>query len=143
MANPQHPQPPRWSTAQSLEYLGDAPVYEPIATVRASRLDAVHVWLSDNGSEMAGQPGDWLVTDGKIEWTIQDPVFRATYALQPDGSYRKTARIRAKQLTAEVAVETLEGDAVARPGDWLVTNQTGECYPVPPEVFAARYRESP
>lgn len=57
--------------------------------------------------------------------------------------YRKTATVFAEQVEAgrEVRIETLEGPAVAREGDWLVTANTprGEQWIVRDEVFRATY----
>ena len=36
-------------------------------------------------------------------------------------------------------VETLEGDMIARPGDWIVTGVEGERYPVKNEIFKKTY----
>lgn len=36
-------------------------------------------------------------------------------------------------------VETLEGRAVCRPGDWIITGIRGEKYPCKADIFAATY----
>lgn len=38
-----------------------------------------------------------------------------------------------------VAIATLEGIMVARPGDWLIRGVAGEFYPCEPGVFATTY----
>jgi hypothetical protein len=39
----------------------------------------------------------------------------------------------------ELTIPTLEGDRIARHGDWLVRGVQGEVYPVKPKIFAALY----
>ncbi|SEN60615.1 DUF2829 domain-containing protein [Palleronia pelagia] len=36
-------------------------------------------------------------------------------------------------------IETLEGDHMVSPGDWVITGVAGEHYPCKPEIFAATY----
>lgn len=36
-------------------------------------------------------------------------------------------------------VETLEGDHLAVPGDWIITGVKGERYPCKPDIFGATY----
>ena len=39
-------------------------------------------------------------------------------------------------------VKTLEGDMIARPGDWIVTGIEGERYPVKNEIFKKTYERA-
>lgn len=63
----------------------------------------------------------------------------------PDGmrEYRKTATVLARRLDAEetVRVDTLEGPALGRPGDYLVQANTelGERWICRGDVFEATY----
>ena len=36
-------------------------------------------------------------------------------------------------------IPTLEGDMLARPGDWIIKGVQGEFYPCKPDIFAATY----
>ena len=36
-------------------------------------------------------------------------------------------------------ISTLEGDMVARVGDWIINGVKGELYPCKPDIFAATY----
>ena len=38
-----------------------------------------------------------------------------------------------------VTITTLEGDMLARPGDWIIQGVKGELYPCKPEIFAETY----
>jgi hypothetical protein len=40
----------------------------------------------------------------------------------------------------ELVVPTLEGDMVARPGDFIIRGVQGEFYPCKPDIFAATYK---
>jgi hypothetical protein len=39
----------------------------------------------------------------------------------------------------ELTIPTLEGDHVARHGDWIIRGVKGELYPCKPDIFAATY----
>ena len=38
-----------------------------------------------------------------------------------------------------IVIPTLEGDHLARPGDWIIRGVKGELYPCKPDIFAATY----
>lgn len=40
---------------------------------------------------------------------------------------------------AHMIVPTLEGEMIARPGDWIIRGVKGEFYPCKPDIFAATY----
>lgn len=40
----------------------------------------------------------------------------------------------------ELTIPTLEGDMIARHGDWIIKGLKGEYYPCKPDVFAAKYQ---
>lgn len=39
----------------------------------------------------------------------------------------------------EITIPTLEGDHVAKHGDWIIKGVQGEFYPCKPDIFAATY----
>jgi hypothetical protein len=39
----------------------------------------------------------------------------------------------------EIVIQTLEGDHLARVGDWIIKGVAGEFYPCKPNIFAATY----
>jgi hypothetical protein len=43
------------------------------------------------------------------------------------------------QNTDRPVIETLEGNLVASPGDWIIRGVKGEFYPCKPDIFAATY----
>ncbi len=42
-------------------------------------------------------------------------------------------------VTGRLTIRTLEGEIPAEPGDWIVKDADGECYPVKPRIFNATY----
>lgn len=52
---------------------------------------------------------------------------------------KKPVIVRAYRTEVEVLIHTLEGDMVARPGDWIITGIKGERYPCKPDIFEATY----
>jgi hypothetical protein len=46
-----------------------------------------------------------------------------------------------KAWSGVLVIETLEGDMVASPGDWIIKGVKGEFYPCKPDIFAATYDE--
>lgn len=45
----------------------------------------------------------------------------------------------AKAVTEGIKIQTLEGDMLASPGDWIIKGVKGEFYPCKPDIFAATY----
>lgn len=41
--------------------------------------------------------------------------------------------------TADLIIDTLEGDMRARVGDWIIRGVKGELYPCKPDIFSATY----
>ena len=41
-----------------------------------------------------------------------------------------------------IRIQTLEGDMIARPGDWVIKGVKGEFYPCKPDIFEATYEPS-
>ncbi len=39
-------------------------------------------------------------------------------------------------------IGTMEGNMVARPGDWIIRGVQGELYPCKPDIFASTYEEA-
>jgi hypothetical protein len=120
--------------------LAGGKTYGSVLVVRAVQVTEDSSWTTEQGDELNARAGDWWVTDGDDRWSVTAGVFAATYEPVGDEGFRKTATVTAVQLDEPFAVDTLEGVATGAAGDWLVRNQTGECWPVPAAVFARRYR---
>lgn len=116
-----------------------ARTYRSTAVVGAVRLDASRTWHTDRGSELSADPGDWVLTDGATEWTVDDAVFRSTYRRRPDGRFEKHGVVRAVRVDRAVAVPTLEGTAAAEAGDWVLSGSSGDLWPVTDVYFRGHY----
>jgi hypothetical protein len=136
----------------SLEEVGFMPVLPPgsparaasfdrIGIVDASRLTAPLRWTLESGDEMRGNAGDWRVADstGGIR-TVTDPEFRSSHEPLGDGRWRRTGIFKAWQVAEAVIIRTKEGNATARPGDWIVEGSGGERWPVSDDQFQSSYR---
>ena len=42
----------------------------------------------------------------------------------------------------ELTIPTLEGDMIARHGDWIIKGTNGEFYPCKPDIFARKYESA-
>lgn len=119
--------------------LDGAPRYRAAAPVHAQRLVEGRRWRTENGSDLDAAAGDWLLTDGRREWTVAAGVFDRSYDPLPDGTFRRSAPVEAVRLTADLDVPTLEGVSAAVAGDWLVRGVDGELWPVDDGHFRRRY----
>lgn len=98
-------------------------------------------WTTDSGEVMTAQPGDWKVRDAAGVRSVAAGVFERSYQSVGPGRYRRTGVFRARRAIQDEVVETLEGQAVVHPGDWVVEGAGGEQWPVPAEHFARSYEE--
>ena len=115
--------------------------FRRIGTVRARRLHAPWRWARVAGDELRGESGDWRVRDdGGGERTVRDTAFRGSHEPAGSGRWRRTGIYRAWQVSEERVLRTLEGRAVAQPGDWVVEGRDGERWPVSDAQFRRTYR---
>lgn len=121
--------------------LRDAARYEPTTVAHARQLCEPLIWHNENGATLRAEVGDWeLADDDGKRWTVAPDSFSRTYRRLPDGRYVKHEPVDAVRLRAPLAVPTREGSSTAEPGDWLLRDAEGALWPVPDEVFRARYR---
>lgn len=52
---------------------------------------------------------------------------------------KKPIVIEAYQTSEMRVIETLEGNMIASPGDWIITGVNGEQYPCKPDIFEKTY----
>lgn len=89
---------------------------------------------------MAGSAGDWRVSDDSgRSWSVADTIFRETYQHIAGDRWARSGTVTARPALPGEVIKTLEGDATAAAGDWIVRGQAGECWPVPGELFEQRY----
>ena len=118
--------------------------FRRIGEVRARRLHAPRPWTRLTGDQLHGGAGDWRVTDGAgDERTIRDTEFRRSHQSLGGGRYLRTGVFRAWQVRQDQELRTLEGRAVAHPGDWIVEGYGGERWPVSDIQFQRSYLPCP
>jgi hypothetical protein len=122
----------------------EAGEFERIGTVRAKRLNARRLWTRRSGERLAGNPGDWRVLDDVgDERTVRDLQFRSSHEPLGGEVWRRTGTYRAWQVREDFILRTMEGKAIARPGDWVVEGFRGERWPVTDDQFRRTYRTPP
>jgi len=70
-----------------------------------------------------------------VQWTNNDGSLGEILTLSA-GNRRVTF---AADGTADLVIETLEGDMRATVGDWIIRGVKDEIYPCKPDIFAATY----
>lgn len=115
--------------------------FERLGTVRARRLNSRRLWTRRSGERLAGNPGDWRVLDDAgDERTVRDQEFLSSHEPLGGEIWRRTGTYRAWQVTEHFTLRTMEGKAIARPGDWVVEGFRGERWPVADDQFRRTYR---
>ncbi len=139
------------SQLAQLEDVGFMPVVPPggppgaadfrrIGTVRAKRLQARRLWTRRSGDELHGNAGDWrVIDDAGDERTVHDMAFRDSHEPLGGELWQRTGTFRAWQVTEALVLRTMEGRAVAEPGDWVVEGSRGERWPVTDSQFRRTY----
>lgn len=54
---------------------------------------------------------------------------------------KKPVEVEAHRTFERVIIQTLEGQMIAEPGDWIVKGVKGEMYPVRNDIFRLTYEE--
>ncbi len=133
---------------QYLAYAGLSMVATPAEPRRFARrgrawawqLDEPFDWNSPRGHHLEAQAGDWWVIgeDGSSR-TVDPASFASTYEQVEAQEYRRVGFVTAVEATERQMVPTREGNSIADPGDWIVTDARGTTWPVPRAVFEALY----
>jgi len=115
--------------------------FERTGTVQARRLGARRTWTRRSGDQLSGDAGDWRVRDNSgDERTVRDMEFRASHQPLGGEEWRRTGTFLAWQVSETQVLRTMEGRAIAQPGDWVVEGNGGERWPVTDEQFRRTYR---
>ena len=102
--------------------------------------ERAETWTTDSGSPMSVEPGDMIVTSGERTWSITPESFAATYAQVEGDVYERTGEVWARPANPGELVATQEGEDVAGESQWRVTDDDGNSWFVPEDVFTANYR---
>ena len=115
--------------------------FERTGTVQARRLGARRTWTRRSGDQLSGDAGDWRVRDNSgDERTVRDMEFRASHQPLGGEEWRRTGTFLAWRVSETQVLRTMEGRAIAQPGDWVVEGYGGERWPVTDEQFRRTYR---
>jgi hypothetical protein len=89
---------------------------------------------------MIGREGDWWVEDqtGRGR-SVADSAFRELYEHVQGDVYRRTGLVVARQATHPELVASLEGESLAEPGMWIVSDDRGNSWSVPDDHFRDKY----
>lgn len=97
-------------------------------------------WTTDSGEVMTAEPGDWAVIDDTgRERSVSAAIFESTHEKVGPHHYRRTGTVLARPARPGEVIGTLEGSAVAQPGDWIVQGENREQWPTPSVHFATTY----
>jgi hypothetical protein len=136
------------NTLWSLRQLGyrSRPVWRPctrVGTVTAERRDMPWTWTSPSGATMQAGAGDWLVQEGDASWSVRDDIFRSSFRQVGGSQWQRCGTVLARPAQAGETIDTPEGSTVAADGDWVIKGDHGDQWPVPADVFARHYAETP
>ena len=117
--------------------------YRRRGEVTARRRQTDWTWTATSGEVMSAKAGDWaVIDDAGVEHSVAAEIFESTHeeaeSREPH-RYRRVGTVWAKRVTSRELVTTLEGDAVAERGDWIIEGQAGERWPVSNEHFHKTY----
>lgn len=115
--------------------------YRRTGEVIAHRLPRAKEWRDGSGNTLHARAGDFWVTDvdGSNGRSVGFEAFAATYELVQSDRYRRVGEVLAHPAAVGETVLTLEGEAVAAAGDWLVQDANGNRWFVPGGVFGRSY----
>ncbi len=117
---------------------------------RYRKTTTVKAFHSSNGATYRLEWGDldypgshWVIVQGDEVYGVAEDSFDATYEAVPGepDTYRKTASIWARQMDEPFELESKEGRARGKAGDWLAQQLDGEQWHIPDRVFRATYEE--
>ena len=79
-----------------------------------------------------------------FRWTgdkdqVEDPEWIVEAIKEGTVSFDRFARLNRTEERLKMLIETLEGQMIAMPGDWIIRGNKGEIYPCKPEIFEATY----
>jgi hypothetical protein len=88
---------------------------------------------------MHGRAGDWEVLDEGGSRSVDSGIFEKTHAPLGGNRWRRVGEIHGRRARPGEVVHSLEGDQVARPGQWLLRGVAGEEWLVSSEHLESAY----
>ena len=104
--------------------------------------ERAETWTTDSGTPMTAEVGDMIITaeTGGDLRSVKPDSFAATYKQVEGKLYERTGEVWARPAKPGERVMTQEGEDVAGEGQWRVTDDDGNSWFVPEDVFTANYR---
>jgi hypothetical protein len=132
-----------------LETLGYRSFDDPFATwvrfrrrgeVTARRRAEPWTWTTSDGTAMRGDAGDWEVTgDDGAARSVDAAIFDQTHEPIDGDRWRRVGVVRGRRARPGEVVHSLEGDQIARLGQWVLHGVGGEEWLVSSEHLEATY----
>ena len=104
--------------------------------------ERAETWTTPSDSTMTAEVGDMIITaeTGGDLRSVKPDSFAATYAQVEGDVYERTGEVWARPAQPGERVMTQEGEDIAGEGQWRVTDDDGNSWFVPEDVFTAGYR---
>lgn len=91
---------------------------------------------------MRGEVGDWVVESATVgRHTVAAAEFPRLYEWVGGDTFLAIGEVDARQTMEEEHIATLEGSVRTAPGDWVITDDRGNSWPLPDSVFREAYEE--
>jgi hypothetical protein len=108
--------------------------------VTAVRRNQAWEWTTADGSRMQGRAGDWEVSDDDgATRSVAASIFEQTHESVDGDRWRRTGEVRGRRARPGEVVHSLEGDQVARPGQWVLRGVEDEEWLVSAEHLETGY----
>ncbi len=76
-----------------------------------------------------------------VQWFKNGDHPAVGYYRRPEGDGQDVCKHCGDIMHVHGWIETLEGDHIVCPGDWIITGVKGEHYPCKPDIFEKTYEE--
>ena len=114
--------------------------FERRGEVTATVLTEDWRWQTRSGDWMTAHAGDYQVSNEQGHaWSVEPSIFSQSYTHVEGDRWRRTGRVWAQPALEGELVITLEGPALAKPGDWMMKGAAGEQWLTSAEHFLANY----
>lgn len=97
------------------------------------------VTVSWQKEPLKAKAGDYLLMDEDSCWPVAKDIFLESYKHLAGDMYIKTGHVLALAIDKAFLVQTLEGPAWGKPGDYLAQGVAGEIWPIPWAKFKTDY----
>jgi len=134
----------RFDESRASEFVPRTDHVKTAILVEVADADAITV-LETGFGEQTMRGAFYAIADGEGSYGAAKAEFERSHERVTPTTWRKSSPVLAYRADASCRVdtdvgETREASVVARPGDWIVRQHTGEVMVIRPEAFDERYR---